>query len=177
MITARAKTGFDQLVQAGLKSGLQTAGGSPCAIEPAAGLDKIKAKKVVLLTVSSYLFRLVTAIYFRNDAATRAYFGGASEQEFIDRVAECGNICCGSLNRELSRYFPHVGMSTPNIIDRDCMRHADLLGGGLLRHYTLGVAADLSLHASLCVSDYGLVDFQAAAVTEPDLSTGELQLF
>lgn len=177
MITERARAGFDQLVQAGLRSGLRTAAGAPCMIEQAASLDKIKARKVVVLTVSSYLFRLVAAIYFRSDAATRAYFAGASEQEFLDRVAECGNICCGSLNRELSKYFPHVGMSTPNIIDRDCMRHAGLLGGGLLRHYKLDVAHDVALHASLCVSDYGLVDFQADAVAEEDLSTGELQLF
>lgn len=177
MITARARAGFEQLARAGFRCGLQTAAGDPCMIESATSLDKIRARKVAVLTVSSYLFRLVTAFYFRDDTATRAYFGGASEQEFLDRVAERGNICCGSLNRELGRYFPHVGMSTPHVIDRDCMRHAALLGGGLLNHYRLHVADDVSLHASLCVSDHGLVDFQVDATPEQAHSTGELQLF
>jgi hypothetical protein len=153
----------------------------------------------VVLTVSSYLFRLLAIVYFRDDAATRAFFAGTSaaetidaagaegspvtatltEQEFLDRIGECGNMLCGSLNRDLGRHFPHVGMSTPNIIDRDCMRYVDLLGCGLKRHYRISLPDDLVMHASLCVSDYGTVDFhvEPAAAQEEDVSTGELEFF
>jgi hypothetical protein len=186
MISHAAKEGFDQLVRTGLRNGLVSADGQACRIEAADSLDKIKAKKVVILTVSSYLFRLITTIYFRDDAPTRAFFAppgedgepsALSEQEFLDRIAECGNLCCGTLNRDLGRYFPHVGMSTPNIIDKDCMRYVDLLEGSLLRHYTLALSPELSLHASLCVTAYGSVDFRVDAVPEEDLSTGELEFF
>jgi len=185
MITERAKTSFDRLLQAGLKSGLP-AGDGPIAIEPVASLEKIKERKIVILTVSSYLFRVMAILYFKPDAATRALFnGGAGEgapaltdQEFFDRVAECGNICCGTLNRDLGRFFPHVGMSTPNIIDTDCMRYVDLLGCGLLKHYKLRLAGDLTMYASLCVTDYGTVDFHVEQqLEEEDVSTGELEMF
>jgi hypothetical protein len=198
MITERAKTGFDQLLQAALKSGL-TRGNGTCTIAPVDTLDKIKQKKIVVLTVSSYLFRLLAILYFRDDAATRAFFAGTSaeaavdaaeggdaavaatlsEQEFLDRIGECGNMLCGSLNRDLGRHFPHVGKSTPNIIDRDCMRYVDLLGCGLKRHYRISLPDDLVMHASLCVSDYGTVDFHVAPAAEAaeDVSTGELEFF
>jgi hypothetical protein len=185
MITERAKASFDRLLQAGLKSGLPAADG-PVVIEPVAELGKIKDKKIVLLTVSSYLFRLMAVLHFKPDAATRALFsGGASEgapalddQAFLDRVAECGNICCGTLNRDLGKHFPHVGMSTPHIIDTDCMRYVDLLGCGLVKHYRLRLAGDLTMHASLCVTDYGTVDFHVEPrLEEEDVSTGELEMF
>jgi len=188
MITERAKASFDRLLQSGLKSGLPAADG-PVIIEPVADLAKIKEKKIVILTVSSYLFRLMAILYFKPDAATRALFNGAApegapplgDQEFIDRVAECGNICCGTINRDLGKHFPHVGMSTPNIIDTDCMRYVDLLGCGLKRHYQLSVG-DVPLYASLCVSDYGQVDFHvdAPAAGEgetEETSNGELEFF
>jgi hypothetical protein len=182
MITERAKTSFDRLMQASLKSGLPVEGGS-LAIEPVAALDaKMKEKKVVVLTVSSYLFRLVAILYFKPDAATRAYFGRGSEgplseADFHDRVAECGNVFCGALNRDLGKHFPHVGMSTPNIIDKDCMRYVDLLGCEQVRHYRLQVADDLALHASLCVTAYGTVDFHVEQAVEEEVSTGELEMF
>ena len=185
MITERAKTSFDRLLQAGLKSGLP-AGDGPIAIEPVASLEKIKERKIVILTVSSYLFRLMAIVYFRPDAATRALFDSAAEegapplgdQELLDRIAECGNICCGTLNRDLGRHFPHVGMSTPNIIDTDCMRYVDLLGCGLVKHYRLRLGDELTMHASLCVTDYGTVDFHVEPrLEEEEVSTGELEMF
>lgn len=193
MITERAKASFDTLLVTALKSGLATPEG-PCRVESVASLDKVKTKKIVVLTVSSYLFRLMAIVYFKPDAATRAFFarvGSSSalegeappelgEQEFLDRVAEAGNMLCGSLNRDLGRYFPHVGMSTPNILDKDCMRYVDLLGCGLKRHYELHLPNDLVMHASLVVSDYGTVDFHVEPVAEDaeaDVSNGELEFF
>ena len=194
MITDRAKASFDTLLHTALKSGLSSADG-PCVIEPIAEIGaKVKEKKLVILTVSSYLFRLMAMIYFRNDAATRAFFartGGVassdadgavatvetSEQEFFDRVAEAGNMICGSFNRELGKSFPHVGMSTPNIIDKDCMRYVDLLGCELTKHYKLTLEGGLPMYASLCVTAYGNVDFHVDQVVEEEVSTGELEMF
>ncbi len=186
MITAAAKDGFDQLVRLGLRSGLTVREGQSCEIEVIDNLDKVKAKKMVILTVSSYLFRLITTIYFRDDATTRAFFAprdddgqpmDINEQEFLDRVAECGNLCCGTLNRDLGHHFPHVGMSTPNFIDKDCFRYADQLGSGFLRHYRLVLSDELTLHATLCVTDHGLVDFRVVPAQVEELSTGELEFF
>jgi hypothetical protein len=184
MITERAKISFERLLHAGLKSGLPSAEG-PVVIEPVAALGKLKEKKIVILTISSYLFRVMAIVYFKPDPATRALFNASAgegappltEEEFLDRVAECGNICCGTLNRDLGKYFPHVGMSTPNIIDTDCMRFVDLLECGLVKHYKLNLAGGQAMYASLCVTAYGNVDFHVEPLVEEDVSTGELEMF
>ena len=184
MITERAKASFDRLLVSSLRSGMPV-GGASVSVEPVAVLEKTKDKKIVILTVSSYLFRALAIIYFKPDAATRAYFNrnaeeGApelSDEEFYDRVSECGNVCVGALNRDLGPFFPHVGMSTPNIIDKDCMQYVDLLGCGLVKHYKVVLAGELTLHATLCVADYGLVDFHVDPTVEVEVDTGELEMF
>jgi len=184
MITDRAKAGFDRLLVASLKSGMPV-GGARVDVESVKELGKVKEKKIVILTVSSYLFRAIAILYFRPDAATRAYFNRSAEEgapaltddEFYDRVAECGNVVCGAFNRDLGPFFPHVGMSTPNIIDKDCMQYVDLLGCSLTRHYRIVLAGELTLYATLCVADYGLVDFHVDPAVEAAVDTGELEMF
>jgi len=184
MITDRAKASFDRLLVSSLRSGMPV-GGASVDVEPLKELGKIKEKKIVILTVSSYLFRAIAIMYFKPDAATRAYFNRNAEEgappltddEFYDRVAECGNVCCGALNRDLGPFFPHVGMSTPNIIDKDCMQYVDLLGCGLVKHYGIVLNGGLTMYATLCVADYGLVDFNVKPSADAAVDTGELELF
>ncbi len=183
MITERAKASFERLLLSSLKNGMPVAGAS-VDVSAFDSLALIGEKKIVVLTVSSYLFRLMAILYFKPDAATRAYFNrnaadGApalSDDEFHDRVAECGNVCCGALNRELGAHFPHVGMSTPNIIDRDCMKYVDLLGCDLVKHYRVVLDGELTLYASLCVASYGMVDFHVDSAAAAEVDTGELEL-
>lgn len=184
MITERGKASFDILLVSSLKTSMPI-GGASVGVEPIATLDKIKEKKIVILTVSSYLFRAMVILYFKPDAATRAYFNRnaaedapeLTDDEFYDRVAECGNVCCGALNRGLGEHFPHLGMSTPNIIDRACMHYTELLTCGLEKHYMITLDDSLTMYASLCVADYGKVDFHVDPIIEEDLSVGELEMF
>ena len=184
MITERAKASFDRLLVSSLKSGMPV-GGASVYVESVKELDRIKEKKIAILTVSSYLFRAMAILYFKPDAATRAYFNrtaeeGApapSDEEFYDRVSECGNVVVGALNRDLGAFFPHVGMSTPNIIDKDCMQYVELLGCTLTKHYKIVLAGELTLYATLCVADYGLVDFHVDPAVEVEVDTGELEMF
>ncbi len=68
-------------------------------------------------------------------------------------------------------------MSTPNIIDKDCMKYIDLLGCSLVRHYRVVLAGELTMYASLCVSSYGLVDFHVDPAVGAEVDAGELELF
>lgn len=184
MITERAKASFDRLLAASLRSGMPV-GGASVSVEPLKELGKIKERKIVILTVSSYLFRAMAILYFKPDAATRAYFNRNADEgapalgddEFYDRVAECGNVVVGALNRDLGAYFPHVGMSTPNIIDKDCMQYVGLLGCDLVKHYKVVLDGELTMYASLCVADYGTVDFHVDPTVEVEVDTGELEMF
>ncbi len=135
MISNRAQKNFDQMLTLGIKASMGGTASSVCAIEPVTTLQDIKETHAVMMTVASFLFRLSVLIYFSSDEATRRHFVGVGvdgddpattdDQAFFDAIRECCNVCSGALNRELATVFPHVAMSTPNIIERECGLHLE----------------------------------------------------
>ncbi|WP_433691542.1 hypothetical protein [Herbaspirillum seropedicae] len=185
-VSAAARDGLDLLLQQALRSSLVPSG-CQAAFEVLDDISHVQEKKMVVLTISSYLFRMVVMFHFTADAATRAHFAGLhqvaaaemSEQGLLDAIAECGNLCCGIFNRELGRYFPHLGMSTPNVIDRQCAAYLQKLNCAHIRHFAIDLAElpeSPRFHVSLCVSAYAPLDFAVAAEEQVD-TTGELELF
>ncbi len=182
-ISASAREGFDALLQQSLRASLVPSDSSAeiVVIDDVAAID---ARKMVVLTISSYLFRLMVMFHFTPDAPTREHFarlGRTSvaemgEQGFIDAIAECGNLCCGIFNRELGRFFPHLGMSTPNVIDRQCAAYLQRLNCAHVRHLAIDMPEAPRLYVSLCVSAYDTLDFAVSAQEQVD-TTGELELF
>ncbi len=146
-------------------------------------LSRLDANQVVLLTISSYQFRLIMLIHFSADAKTYAHFDSINklaatemgEQAFIDAISECANMCCGNMNRDLARVFTHVGMSTPNIIDRRCVDYLERLGDGYQRHYRLQQPDGPNFGVSICLNAFAPLDF-ALDVAEAE-ETGELEMF
>lgn len=183
MISQSAKDGFDLLLQQALKSSLVPAD-ETCEITVLDDGGAIEARKMVVLTVSSYLFRLMVMFYFTPDAATRAHFARLNkvapddmdEQVFMDGIAEAGNLCCGILNRDLGNFFPHLGMSTPNVIDRQCADYLQKLNPAHLRHFAIDVPGAPRFFATMSVAAYAEIDF-AVSAAEAEVSTGELELF
>ena len=85
-------------------------------------------------------------------------------------------MSCGAMSRDLSRVFPNIGMSTPNIIDKECSSSLGRLNWGYIQHFKLEINKDAHFFASLCVSDYADLDF-VANTTPVEVSSGELELF
>lgn len=184
MISANARNGFDHLLIQGFKGAVVAQPEDTCEVSLAPDLSAVKDTKCVVLTVSSYLFRLMVLIYFTPDASTKAHFSRAnrihasdmSDAALIDTVSEFANMCCGALSRDLSRVFPHIGMSTPNIIDKECSSSLNRLNCGHIQHFKLDINKDTHFYASLCVSEYADLDF-VADTTPVNVSSGELELF
>ncbi len=184
MISNRARDNFDQMLMLGIKASIGGATPEACEITPLSGKAEIQESKVVVLTVASYLFRLLVVIYFSPDDSTKAHFASLgnidpaemTEQAFLDALRECGNMCCGTLNRELARVYPHVAMSTPNIIERECVNYLESLNGGHLQHFRAVNGDGKEWHLSLCVRDYADIDFEWA-VEEESVSAGEMEFF
>lgn len=184
MISNRVRDSFDQMLMMGIKASM--AGSSPetCEIAVLANPKEIQETTVVMLTVASFLFRLSVVIYFSSDDAIKAHFASLnnidptemSDQAFLDAMRECGNICCGTLNRELSRVYPHVAMSTPNIIERECVDHLDTLKGGHLQYFRATIDGSKQFHVSVCVRDYADIDFEWTMVEETT-AAGEMEFF
>lgn len=187
MISNSAKAGFDQLFTVALKGAMVAADGDRCDVTQLDRQASIKASQLVMLTSSSYVFRVFMLIYFQPNAPTREHFARRShtspdelsDHVFMDAICETGNLCCGAFNRDLSRVFPHVGLSTPNVLDARCAENLTTLKAGHVQHFQVDVNHATLFHASLCVCEYADLDFSVdwLHTTEDDVSSGELELF
>lgn len=184
MISNQARDGFDSLLIHATKSSLVASQDDTCEVSELLDLSEIKDSEMVVLTVSSYLFRIVILIYFTANTATREHIARSrnmdasemSDQDFYDSISEFGNICCGSVNRGLAPFFPHIGMSTPNVIAKNCASYLDRLNCGYVKHFTVDINSAVQFHLGLCVSDYADLDF-TVDIQQDDSGTGELELF
>jgi len=101
MISNHARDGFDHLLRQGIKGGLIASPEDTCEITAVSDLSDVKQTRIVVLTVSSYIFRLVVLIYFTPDNTTKEHVArinklqasDMTEQAFYDAIAERGNIC------------------------------------------------------------------------------------
>jgi len=183
MISNQARKGFDFLLTRSLQASLSTSAES-CEIAVVSQLPEIEKHETVILTVSSYLFRLMVMIHFKSDASTMDHIArmngmqaqDMSKQSFHDAIAEYGNLCCGILNRDLGAFFPHIGMSTPNFIGGQCMTYVEMLDCAHIQHFKIHVNDVSIFHVSLCVSAYEELDF-VVNENEESANTGELELF
>ncbi|MBP9062655.1 MAG: hypothetical protein KBF81_02655 [Aquabacterium sp.] len=184
MISAQAKTGFEFYVTNALKSAVVSSPDERVEVTLLDDNSEIKEEKLVILTVSSYLFRAITLMTFTLNPVTRRHLtaihhssvDAMTEADYLDVIGEVGNIFCGALNRDLSHHFPYLGMSTPNVLERECGDHLDELNASHVQHFRVVVNDEVTFHASLCVCDFADIDFQAD-ITVVDESHGELELF
>ncbi|EJM97758.1 hypothetical protein [Herbaspirillum sp. YR522] len=183
VLSQSAQDGFDLLLGQALRASLVPPGQAAelTVLSDLAGIDE---RQMVVLTVSSYLFRVMLMFHFTPDVATRAHFarlnqvapGELGDQAFMDAIAECGNLCCGVLNRDLGNFFPHLGMSTPNVIDSRCAAYLQALNATHVRHLAVDIPDTRRFHVSLCISAHADMDF-AVSAQEIEVDTGELELF
>lgn len=183
MISVGAAWALEQMLEQGLKAALRADAADALSMTELTDTVQITTQRIVVLSVSSYAFRLVVMIHFTPDEATRAHFArinrlapeAMDNQVFTDAINECGNVCCGTINRDLARTFRHVGMSTPNTLDRQCLRYLSKLGGSHERHFAIDTPGGASFFASLCMTAFERLDFDVD--TQADESSGELEMF
>jgi hypothetical protein len=134
------------------------------------------SRDVLVITTSSFSFRLLTMFDVAATPEARAYFGGARDAKIETTFAEIANLCCGALNRELSVHFPHLGMSIPYSLNAECLGCLDELKPEYVSRYALTVNSSVRVEATLCMCCSAPVEViaRAEAVAE---TTGELELF
>lgn len=178
MISEQAKSGFDQIFEKALTANVAA---EFCEIVAIKDPREIKEGQFSVLTISSPFFKLLTLFHFDCDQDTGSYFVKNAEADdnaaCRDAFLEFCNICCGTMNRELHKSFHFLGMSTPYVLLNHSSRFISALEPGYIRHFRITLNASLVLHATLCVCDYGLVDFAMADTSEEEVETGELELF
>ncbi len=182
-VSHQAKSAFDFIIEQAIRSSMLGDGASASHIEKLSDGGQIKNRQMVILTVSSYLFRAMMFLHFNaKDPATRAHFAalkGQSELDdatFLDVVMETGNLACGALNRDLGGVYPHLGMSTPSVLDHGSLEYIEALGAGHVAHWRVTTASQAVFHVSLAVCEDGPLDFTVDQ-TQVEESSGELEFF
>src|SRR6266702_6718199 len=170
MISSNAQAGFEGLFMKAARSRLCQGPDDACAIVPLApdNANATSDANVVVLTISSILFRLLLVFHFDEDESTRDYFvKDPTEGALRDALLEICNLCCGAMNQDLLQYFPDLGMSTPYVLSARCLPHLEELKPDYLSSYAITINESVQLAATVCVCAHAHIDFVA------DLSAAE----
>ncbi|MGF6572159.1 hypothetical protein SAMN05443245_5914 [Paraburkholderia fungorum] len=179
MISADAKSSFERIFRKAAQARLPKDTSDSCEIEAIAdaSIGATKNTQVVVLTISSIVFRLLLILHFDEDDSThRYYLKEGDERPFQEVFLEICNLCCGAMNQELLNYFPDLGMSTPYVLNAQCLPHLHELKPGFLASYSVTLNDGVRLAATVCVCAHAPIDFVAdtSAIEE---TSGELELF
>lgn len=179
MISPQAKQGVERIFFKSAKSRLIVNTDDVCEIKPLSAnkAGNFQENNIIALTISSFTFRLMVVFHVDENPVTRSYFAGdANDKPFTEVFAELGNLCCGSMNNELQAHFYDLGMSTPTTLSSECASFFALLKPNYLSRYAITINESVQLHATLCMTNYGPVDF-VANTAEAEDNSGELELF
>lgn len=187
MITPRAINGLDRLLASCLENSLKTEGHTNWRLESTAEPGGSDLPNFIMLTVSSYDFQLLVLLHFSCDAASMGYVADAIKvapaelelSRYHDFLSEVGNTFCGAFKRELGHYFPHLGMSTPNLLSRESLKHLKEWSIDHESHLRAHDGDGVEFYGSLYVSTDGQLDFnfQESRKEEQVVDTGALELF
>jgi len=187
MISLRAKTGFNQMLPRCLEESLRTEAHSTWQIQSITEPDQFKTQRFVMLTVSSYDFRLLVLLHFSENAASIKYVADRLKlaaadlpmPHYYDYLSEIGNNFCGAIKREMCQFYPHLGMSTPNHLGRASLVHAKSWPVEHESHVKAYTTDGFEFFGSLYVSAFGDLDFdlQMSVKQEESVEMGALELF
>jgi hypothetical protein len=151
-----------------------------------AALDKLDTKEFYVLTMSSQLFRIFIFLHFTKNADTERYVSNAlnltsgklDDDKFYDYLGEVGNSFLGAIKRDIGKYVPSLGMSTPNRLSIDCLKYMKNLKSNFETHSSASLEDKTLFHASVyLVADEELNIHIDRYSHEDEVDSGELELF
>jgi hypothetical protein len=135
------------------------------------------AQKLLLITLSTFVFRLMIIFRIAETPATLAYYTPVGTAQTLDDVfAELANMCCGTLNRELSISFPHLAMSTPRSVSGQCIAFLSEMKPQYVASYRITINQTVRLEAALCLCCSAPVTVADTAAAAHE-TVSELEMF
>lgn len=177
LVSPRARASLERILQHAAQSRLARNAGDAVRLEPLPAWPQERrghavAADLVVLTISSMVFRLVLVLRVQHDTATRDYYVGDADRTLRETFVEYGNLCCGALNQALLDHYPDLGMSTPYVLSAHCAAHLDALAPAYQAMYAVTIAGTVSLQATLCVCANAPVDFMAEVSATTGITPG-----
>lgn len=179
MLSEQSKQSIAHAFDRAARGGLVREPGDLCEIAAADGRKGAEQpdEKLLVITISSFVFRLLVIFRIAETPATRTYYArDAADRPVTEAFAELANLCCGALSRELSCHFPHLAMSIPYILNSRCMAFLGELRPQYLSSYEITINESVRLQATLCMCCYAPVDIAVGSLAAEE-NAGELQLF
>lgn len=191
MISAKAITSIGWLFEQAIRENSVAGGQDRCVVtsRPLAAMPQADAAKrqLVVLNISSYVFRIVALFVFESDAATATHFARVLRsnqpqlqgQALLDAYAELTNMICGAVNRGLRADFRHSGMSTPFLLESSCADYVSILNPSHTHAYDVEIneSVRFQLVVCSCVAASANLDFDIDRSTREEEVSGELELF
>lgn len=89
-------------------------------------LSEIPFEHCIVLTISSFRFKIMCLLHMNLDETNRQFVaeamrikrGELQEEAYSDYLLEMSNSLCGTLKRHMQSSCPPLGMSTPNFLQR-----------------------------------------------------------
>jgi hypothetical protein len=132
---------------------------------------------LLVITTSSYRFRLLTVFNVPDSEANRDYFvPQGSGLNIHEGFAELANLCCGALNREVATIYTHLAMSVPSRLSSECLSFLAELKPAFTSRFTISINAAVRIGVTLCMCCSAPVEIPAR-VAATEQATGELEMF
>lgn len=180
MITEQNRSSIETAFLRSLKEGLVRDASDACEI---VSIERVEQSgqaqaNLLLLTLSSFIFRLMMLFRIVESPATCAYFVRSSNHGLDEHFSEVANMCGGALRRELSASFAHLAMSTPTRLSNQCMALLQELQPQFVSSYLITINDSVRLQATLCLCGSVPLEIELGADTaEAERNSGELELF
>ena len=179
MLSAQTTRNIADAFHRSVRATLVRNSGDACLIVPSTATDSEKkpAVKLLMITISSFSFRLVTVFRIPQEPQTHDYYTAGARNTLDEVFAELANMCCGAFGRELASQFKHLAMSVPFGVDAQCVDFLDNLQPSFQASYDISINAAARIWAAIFLCCKQPVEFAPAAAVETSHSGGELELF
>ncbi|MFT7185363.1 MAG: hypothetical protein ACI84K_000741 [Pseudohongiellaceae bacterium] len=165
-----------------------SSGPSRWTIKEKTQLNELNEAEFFVLTVSSQLFRVFILMHFTKSPATEAYVAevlkinsnSVDDDKFYDYLGELGNAFCGSVKRDVGKIVPSLGMSTPNRLNKDCLKYIDQLHTDFGFHAVAEYDNSPLFYASIYLSadeELNLKVNTSQLSNDDDVDSGDLEFF
>jgi len=150
-------------------------------------LNDLNESEFFVLTMSSQLFRVFILMHFTKSPQTEAFVAdvlkinssSVDDEKFYDYLGEVGNAFCGSVKRDVGKIVPSLGMSTPNRLNKDCLKYMEQLHSDFEFHAVAEYDDAPLFHASIYLSADEELNFNVntSQSDDDDIDSGELEFF
>ena len=179
MLSDQSRQGLDSAFERAARGTLVRSQDDACQIvtESADGTAALSADPLLVITISTFAFRLLTLFQVADNDANRAYFlAPGADCTLQEGFAEVANLCSGALSREMSSIFPHLAMSIPSRLSPQCLDSLAQLKPDYTSRHTVAINIGVQVSVTLCMCCSAPVDIPVT-IAQQQAASGELEIF